>query len=111
MTTQLTGVDERLLQFDHEWREGSRDKARDLARAYIMENEKFLTPILGGKERDELTQEVEKLRNDGRFTDRIVVDMWLIAFFPKQYVKASGTSELPISFSRSGMFNKLMGNN
>lgn len=74
------------IEFDYEWRLGHRDKAREIARAYVNARRYELAPILQRYTLEELVREVSALRNAGRHADRIVVDMWLLSEYEPQAI-------------------------
>lgn len=98
MTTNnkyLDALDEDILQFDYEWREGDRDKAREIAKRYINTHREFLEPILMQYTREMLVAEVSTLRRFKRLSDRIVVDMWLMSEYKPQQITGEIAVSLP----------------
>jgi len=85
----MSNIDERILQFDFEWREGNRAVAKEIATAYINDNRATLDSLLGGKSLDELVKMVEGYREQHKETDRIVCDMWLQAEFEPQHISGA----------------------
>lgn len=81
-----------LIQFDYEWREGDRGKARQIAKDYINRRRDELAPIFSKYTLEGLVDQVTALRNAGRHADRIIVDMWLLSEFEPQNI----TGELVI---------------
>lgn len=78
-----------LAEFDREWRTGDRERARELACAYVAAHRAALAPYLGGLSIDELVALVTAYRGMGREDDRIVVDMWLLSEHPPQQISGS----------------------
>lgn len=94
---ETKNIDSWILEFDYEWREGSRDRAVEIAKAYIEARRAQLEPILGAYTLEQLVTEVECLRNDKRYEDRIIVDMWLHSEYgPRQITgEANVTVKIP----------------
>lgn len=95
-----------LLQFDYEWREGDRDKARDIAKEYINANRQRLTRVFGSYTLEDLVREVDALREAGRHSDRIIVDMWLLAEYQPQDISGElriGRTELIVAAAEAIM--------
>lgn len=82
-------MDERILQFDYEWREGDRARAKDLAAEFVRDHESELGPLLERYTRDDLVRLVEQYRDAHRNTDRLIADMWLMAKYDPQRVYGS----------------------
>lgn len=90
-------MDERLLQFDFEWREGNRTLATDIAVAYVNDHFEQLDELIGHMHVDELVHLVDNYRAAGRIADRIITDMWIIARIPKRHITGTinvGASEV-----------------
>jgi hypothetical protein len=85
----MSNIDERILQFDYEWRKGDRILAKQIASDYINDNRSTLEPLLGGKSLEELVQMVSGYRDQHKETDRIVCDMWLQAEFEPQHISGA----------------------
>lgn len=95
-----------LLQFDYEWREGDRDKAREIAKDYINANRLRLTKVFSGYTLEDLVREVDALRAAGRHSDRIIVDMWLLAEYQPQDISGElriGRTELIVAAAEAIM--------
>lgn len=75
-----------LAEFDAEWRLGDRARAEVLARAYVGARNAALAPHLQPCSREELVRMVDLYRAAGREADRLIVDMWLLAYYPRQDV-------------------------
>lgn len=86
-----------FLHFDYEWRAGSRDKAREIAREYVTLRRADLEPILGGKGIEELVALTQDYRTLGLYENRLVVDMWLLAEFEPQQISGELHVVLPIA--------------
>lgn len=95
MNKLLDALDEDILQFDYEWREGDRDKAREIAKTYVNKHREFLEPVLMRYTREMLVREVEALRRFKRLSDRIVVDMWLLSEYEPQQITGEINVTLP----------------
>lgn len=95
----LDALDEDILRFDYEWREGNRDKAKEIAVAYVNKNRDFLQPKLMQYTREMLVKEVEALRNARRLSDRIVVDMWLLSEYEPIEITGEISVSLPVPSS------------
>lgn len=102
----LNALDEDILQFDYEWREGSRDKAREIAKAYVNKHREFLEPVLMQYTREMLVYEVEALRRFKRLSDRIVVDMWLLSEYEPVEIVGKINVTLPQPASLLEALNK-----
>lgn len=84
-----------LIQFDYEWREGSREVAKQIAIDYVNEYRHILEPVLMKLTREQLVAEVEAKRNQKNHADRIIIDMWLLSEYPPQSIEAYGLVTLP----------------
>lgn len=92
-----------LVEFEHEWWKGSRDKAKEIAYAYIKENFLRLAPILGELPIEELVKMVSAYREAGREEDRIIVDMWLLTQFGSQPITGELALISPLSLEALGL--------
>lgn len=79
-------MSEELQAFEHEWRNGDRDVARGMARAYVAANRERLSPELSRYDLPGLVRLVEAYRDAGREDDRIITDMWLLSEYEPQRV-------------------------
>lgn len=82
-----------LKRFDWEWKNGTRTRARQLAKEHILENYQHYAAQLRGKSIDELVQMVDGYREAGDEQGRIIVDMWIVGDFahaepPPAYIDA-----------------------
>lgn len=91
----LDALDEDILRFDYEWREGDREKAKEIAKNYVNTHRDFLEPIFMQYTREMLVVEVEALRRFKRLSDRIVVDMWLLSEYEPQQITGEINVILP----------------
>lgn len=82
----MSNSEDSLLQFDYEWREGDRTKAKEIAKDYINSRRSELTEIFSKYSLDDLVRECEALRIAGRVKDRIIVDMWLMSEYEPQNI-------------------------
>lgn len=89
-------IDERVLKFDFEWREGSRQRAVEIAREFIDYSRSILAPILQPLTIGELVAKVESLRAEGNHGDRIIVDMWIHSEYEPQQITGVGLVTLPV---------------
>lgn len=87
----MPNPDEALLQFDYEWREGDRTKAKQIAKDYINSRRVELTAIFSKYSLEDLVRECEALRIAGRISDRIIVDMWLMSEYEPQNITGTLT--------------------
>lgn len=81
-----------IADFDREWKEGDREKARQMARDYVAANRERLQAL----ERltlPDLVERVSQCRAEGREEDRLVTDMWLLSEYQPQ--KIVGGINLP----------------
>ena len=92
----VSGIDALILQFDHEWRVGSRARARDIAREYINARRLDLTIALGKYSLLELVEQIDLLRPIGRYADIMVIDMWLISEFGPQDIDGYAEVVIPV---------------
>lgn len=103
-------IDERILQFDFEWRQGDRNKAFDVAKSFIDDYRNVLEPVLGKYTLEELVHEIDMLRILGgsREHDRIITDMWILSEFPLQSI--SGYADIIVKIPDTYARSKIDGN-
>lgn len=95
-------LDPTILQFEFEWREGSRETAIQIAKDFVNTYRTELTPIYLKYTRQELVKEMDELRKCGseRHHDRLVTDMWILSEFPLGNVTGEAHVTVPIPLSR-----------
>ena len=75
--------------FRDEWATGDRAKAKELAVAYVAENNEALANDYGPMTRDELVGLMGVMRSDGKINSCTRLEMWLPATYKPQ--KITGT--------------------
>lgn len=74
-----------IEEFVHEWRNGDRVKAREMARAYVHANRNALAHYQR-MTRDELVQRCTDLRASGDVREIPVIEMWLLSEYEPQRI-------------------------
>jgi hypothetical protein len=82
-------MDEICARFDHEWKHGDRERARELAVEFAAGHQAELSAQLAPYSLAGLVQLVEGHRDAGREEERIMVDMWLLAHYGPQQISGS----------------------
>lgn len=100
-------LDERLLQFDYEWRTGNREIAIGIAKEFINDTRAGLEPELSKRTLPELVELVEGYREAKNLSDRIIADMWILSEYPLQSVVGAAAVTVKIPRATIGGDNLL----
>ena len=77
-----------LERFDHEWKKGDRALAKELAKEWVAAHP-AIEQTLGQYTIEDLVRFVDRYREAGEESDRIITDMYLLAKFPPQRIVGS----------------------
>ncbi len=96
-------LDPAILEFEYEWREGSREKAIQVAKNFVNIYRTELTSIYSNYSLDALVKEMDELRKCGaeRHHDRLVTDMWILSEYPLGNISAIGNVTVKIPQSQA----------
>ena len=81
-------ADSELIAFDREWRDGDRERARQIAADYVAANRARFDAI-ADKNIEELVGLVGIARSEGREDARVLIDMWLLVAHAPQRIEGS----------------------
>ena len=79
-------MDSAITEFNQEWKDGDRVRAKAMAVVYINEHRGDLTKILGPMSLEEIVALISEYRKKGKESDRIVADMWLLSEYAPQHI-------------------------
>lgn len=74
-----------LVRFDWEWKNGDREVARSLAKEYVEAHYHELK-ILENWTLEDIVKAIDLFREQGREEDRIAADAWLLAKYEPQKI-------------------------
>lgn len=91
-------LDPAIIEFEFEWREGSRERAMQVAKDFVNRYRDDLTAIYSKYDREGLVKEMDELRKCGaeRHHDRLVTDMWILSEFPLGNITGIGAVTVKI---------------
>lgn len=78
-----------LLRFDHEWREGDRAVARQLAAEYVESRAPELAAMFGALDAEALTRLADRYAEYEQYMDLLVIRCWVLTRIPKRHISGA----------------------
>lgn len=84
-----------LSRFEHAWKTGDRDLAREIAREFIDSSHPQLKGLLRQYSREGLVRLVDAYRAAGQDENRVIAEMWLLVEYEPQRITGHLDIHLP----------------